>query len=108
MVSYDDLSDEAKEVFDKAADDFEGSVDEAARTKYVEGLQRAAESGTYAEGLANKFNMDASDFSGVAGKWEGKVVDADPDEWEDALTAAGIREKFRDNLVTGLTETESE
>ena len=105
-MDYSDLSDEAQEVFDQAQTDFEGSVDEAVRQKYVDGLNRAAENGTYAEGLARKFNMSASDFSGVADKWSGEVVDADADEWEEALTAAGIGEKFKENLVVGLTETE--
>jgi len=105
-MDYEDLPADAQEVFDEAASDFEGSVDEAARQKYVDGLSRAVENDTYAEGLATKFNMDASDFSGISDKWAGTVEDADADFWEEKLTAAGISEKFRDNLVVGLTETE--
>jgi len=104
-MEYEDLSADAQEVFDEAAEDFDGSVDDAVRQKYVDGLQRAVDNNSYAAGLANKFNMSESDFSGVAGKWEVEVVDADADEWEDALTQAGIQEKFKENLVIGLTET---
>lgn len=104
-MEYSDLRPEAQEVFDQAAEDFNGNVDEAAKQKYVDGLARAADNGTYAEGLANKFNMDASDFSGVAGLWDDAVADADAESWEEDLKAAGIQEKFRDNLVIGLTES---
>jgi len=104
-MEYEDLPDEAQEVFDQAAEDFDGSVDAAVRQKYVDGLQRAVDNDTYAAGLARKFNMDASNFSGVASKWAGTVEDADADDWEEALTEAGISEKFKENLVIGLTET---
>lgn len=106
-MQYQNLPPEAQEVFDQAESDFEGSVDEAVRQKYVDGLQRAVDNGTYAEGLARKFNMDASAFSGLSEKWAGTVEDADADDWEEALTAAGIPEKFKENLVVGLTETEA-
>jgi len=105
-MEYEDLPTEAQEVFDEAESDFEGSVDEAVRQKYVDGLQRAVDNGTYADGLARKFNMDPSDFSGLSDKWAGTVEDADAGDWEDALTAAGVPEKFKENLVIGLTETE--
>lgn len=103
-MEYSDLPSEAQEAFDEAVDAFEGSVGEAEKEKYVNGIQRAVDEGSYAAGLANRFNMDASDFSGVAGDWEDAVADADADDWEAALTQAGIPEKFRDNLVVGLTE----
>lgn len=104
-MEYSDLPSEAQSVFDQAAADFQGNVDEAAKQKYVDGLKRAANDGAYAEGLANKFNMSTSDFSGVAGLWDSAVSNADADQWEDDLKAAGIQEKFRDNLVIGLTES---
>lgn len=106
-MEYSDLPAEAQEVFDQAEQDFEGSVDAAVRQKYVDGLQRAIENDSYAEGLARKFNMDASAFSGISDKWAGTVENADADDWEEALTAAGISEKFKENLVVGLTETEA-
>ena len=105
-MEYSDLPSDAQEVFDQAESDFEGSVDDAVRQKYVDGLQRAVDNGTYAAGLARKFNMDESDFSGVSDKWAGTVEDADADDWEEALTQAGVPEKFKENLVIGLTETE--
>ena len=106
-MEYSDLPAEAQDVFDQAQSDFEGSVDEATRQKYVDGLQRAIDNDSYAEGLARKFNLNASDFSGISDKWAGTVENADADDWEEALTAAGISEKFKENLVVGLTETEA-
>ncbi|EGQ44240.1 MAG: hypothetical protein J07AB43_02990 [Candidatus Nanosalina sp. J07AB43] len=105
-MEYEDLPSDAQEVFDQAESDFEGSVDDAVRQKYVDGLQRAVDNNTFAEGLARKFNMDASDFSGLSDKWESNVQNADADDWEEALTAAGVPQKFKENLVIGLTETE--
>jgi len=106
-MEFSDLPQEAQEVFNQAEQDFSGSVDEAARQKYVDGLQRAVDNNSYAEGLATKFNMNASDFSGISDKWAGTVEDADADFWEEKLTAAGVSEKFKENLVVGLTETEA-
>jgi hypothetical protein len=103
-MDYSDLPPEAQEVFDQAESDFEGSVDDAVRQKYVDGLQRAVDNETYVQGLADKFNMSPSDFSGVQGLWQDGVADADADDWEEALTRAGIPQKFKENLVIGLTE----
>lgn len=105
-MEYEDLPQEAQAAFDTALEDFEGSVDENVRQKYVNGLERAVTQGSYQDGLARRFNMDVDDFSGLTEKWADSVAEPDPDEWEAALTAAGIPEKFRDNLVVGLTETE--
>jgi len=104
-MEFDDLPSEAQEAFEEAQEAFEGSVDEAAKTQYIDGLQRAVNNDKYAGGLADRFNMDAEDFSGVTGLWEDAVAEADADDWESALTEAGISEKFRNRLVVGLTES---
>lgn len=103
-MDYEDLPQEAQDAFDEAADEFAGSADEISKQKYADGVQRAVDNNTYAEGLADTFNMDASDFSNVTGLWEDGVADTDADEWEQALERAGISEKFRDNLVSALTD----
>lgn len=106
-MEYSDLPAEAQEAFDQAESDFEGSIDEAVRQKYVQGLERSVENQTYRAGLANRFNMDESDFAGVAGKWASTVDldDADVDFWQNQLEGEGIPQKFKENLVIGLTET---
>ena len=103
-MEYSDLPSEAQDAFDEAMQSFSGSVGPAEREKYVNGVERAVEAGSYSEGLANRFNLSPSDFDRVTGDWEDAVSDVDADDWEDALTQAGIDEKFRDNLVVGLTD----
>lgn len=104
MVSYEDLPQEAQDAFDEAMEDFDDGVDsEAAREKYADGVALAIEENAYAEGLADRFNLDTSQIA-TAGDWEDAVSDVDPEEWTNALQRAGVSEKFRNNLVTGITE----
>ena len=103
-MTYDELPQEAQDAFDEAMDDFSDSATEAIKEKYTRGVQRALENDDYREGLAERFNMDVSDFSGVNSLWEDGIDDTDADDWEAALEREGVSQKFRDELVVGLTQ----
>ena len=103
-MTYDELSDDAQEAFDEATEDFSDSATEAIKQKYARGVQRALDNDDYREGLAERFNMDVSDFSGVNNLWEEGIEETDADDWEAALEREGVAQKFRDELVVALTQ----
>lgn len=102
-MQFSDLPQDAKEAFNDAMESYEGGVStEEARQLFTNGVENAIENKSYTAGLANHFNLNEDQIK-TGDAWRAALRNFNAEDWSQAATQAGIGEKFRNNLVTGLT-----
>ena len=101
-MDWEDIPPEAQNAFLEVADGYaKASVDANTRKKYVNGLEEALKNNTYAIGLSEKFNIPATEFSGVEEKWANSLRTRD---YMEGMRNVGFREELAKRYAEAITD----
>ena len=100
-MDWEDLPPEAQNAFIEVANEYaKAAVNPNTRQKYVKGLENALENNSYAFGLSEKFNIPATEFSGVEEKW---VKSLNTREYVIGMSNVGFTEELAKRYAEAIT-----